>query len=398
MSFGERLKYFRQRAGKSRRVLGGLVGKSEEWVKAVETGRLLPPRLQMLARIAEVLKIKDLSDLTGEQSMPVRLLTGPGHVALPAVRDAINSYPLSTDSPPQPLTHLRARLATAWKARHGSADHRTVLGGMLPDLIRDAQVAALSYEGRKRRQAQAVLAEVFGLAQMYLAYQPCAELLWRVADRAMVAAQESGDPMAIAGAVWFLCQVHRDAGDWDTATDITLDGIRTIEPRLAAGGTDLLALWGALQFEAAYTAARAGETGRAWRHWDEADRAATRLPADYYQPWTSFSQVIIGAHAVTVDVELRHGGEAIRHARRTDPAAIPSRPRRARHLIEVARGHHLRSDHKATVRTLRHAYDSAPETIRYNGYARQITLELVNGPAAVRREANELAEKVGLLT
>ncbi len=45
---GERIKHFRNRVGMPRPVLGGLVGCSAEWVKAVETGRLQVPRLPML--------------------------------------------------------------------------------------------------------------------------------------------------------------------------------------------------------------------------------------------------------------------------------------------------------------------------------------------------------------
>lgn len=55
--FGDRLKRHRERLGMSRPVLGGLVGKSADWVKAVETGRLLTPRLPMLLRLAEVLQV-----------------------------------------------------------------------------------------------------------------------------------------------------------------------------------------------------------------------------------------------------------------------------------------------------------------------------------------------------
>nr|WP_233513176.1 hypothetical protein [Micromonospora craterilacus] len=58
-----------------------------------------------------------------------------------------------------------------------------MLGGLLPGLLRDVQRAALTYDGDERRQAQALLAETLGLAQMFLAYQPAAGLLWRVADR-----------------------------------------------------------------------------------------------------------------------------------------------------------------------------------------------------------------------
>src|SRR5690606_11011533 len=148
---------------------------------------------------------------------------------------------------PQPLEHLAARLNTAWRARHAATDHRTVIGGLLPDLIRDAQTATRAYTGTRQRPSYTLLADVLGLAQMFLAYQPCADLLWRTVDRAILAAQESGDPAALAGAVWFAAQAHRDAGDWDTAMALTVDAIEAIRPVLPDGPDDLLALWGALQ-------------------------------------------------------------------------------------------------------------------------------------------------------
>ncbi|MEU8259108.1 helix-turn-helix transcriptional regulator [Micromonospora sp. NPDC048999] len=396
LTFGQRLKLYRERLGKTRAVLGGLVGRSAEWVKAVENDRLLPPRVHMLDRIARALKV-DVSALVGELGDRSAAVNGPEHPALAAVRDAVNRIPLSDGLQPQPLAQIRERVTAAWRARHQSSDHRTVLGTLLPDLIRDAQRAVLAYEGDDRRRAQAVLAEVLGLAQMFLAYQPAAEVLWRVADRAMIAAQESADPEALARAGWFLCQLHREAGDWDTAMAVTLDVVSALEPRTADAHPNLLALWGALHFEAAYTAARSGEEGRAWRYWDLADRVAQRLPADFYQPQTSFSRVIMGAHGVTIAVELQKSGEAVRQANGVDPAAIPSRPRRARHLIEAARGHHGRGDSEAAVATLRRAYESAPETIRFNGYARQITLDLLDGPRSVRNDVHDLALKVGLV-
>ncbi|MFI6227657.1 helix-turn-helix domain-containing protein [Micromonospora echinospora] len=396
LTFGQRLKVYRERSGKTRAVLGGLVGRSAEWVKAVETDRILPPRIHMLDRIARALKI-DVSVLAVELGDRSTAINGPEHPALVSVRDAVNHVAFSGDAPAESLSSLRERLAVAWRARHRASDHRTVLGGLLPGLLRDGQRAVLVYEGDERRQAQALWAEMLGLAQMFIAYQPAAELLWRVADRAMVAAQESGDPEAIARAGWFLGQAHRDAGDWDTAMVVTLDVLSALERRAVDGSTNLLALWGALNFEAAYVAARAGEEGRAWRYWDRADRVAQRLPEGFYQPQTSFSRVIMGAHAVTVAVELQKPGEAVRQARRHDAAAIPSRPRRARHLIEVARAHYGKDDKESAVATLRQAYESAPETIRYNGYARQITLDLLEGPRSTRDDARDLAARVGLV-
>lgn len=391
---GQRIKIARLRAGKSRPVLGGLIGRSAGWVKGIETERLLPPRLPMLARIAQVLGVP-VADLAWDTTLRQETLSGPGHAALPTVRGALNRYQLIAGKP-QPLGHIAARLDAAWRARHASPDHRTVLGRLLPSLIRDAQIAAQALDGAERRRAQAVLADVLGLTQMFVAYQPDAALLWRVADRAMVAAQDSGDPRAIAGATWFLMEAHRDAGDWDTAMAINLDALRLIEPRLPDADDELRALFGALQAGAAFTAARAGEEGRAWRHWDIADRVARVLPDGYHQQWTWFSPPVVGFYAVSIGVELRKPGEALRQARRLPPESITSTPRRARHLIEVARAHHLRRDHEAVLSTLEQAYATAPETIRYNAYARQMTLDLVKGPSSLRRAAGDLAMRIGI--
>lgn len=392
LSVGRRIQLYRERAGKTREVVGGLVGRSAEWVKSVEKGRILPPRLPMLEKLAAALRCS-VTDLLGDEAPQLQMLAGPGHAALPDVRAALNEYRLSTDAPPVPPDELAARVAAAWRTRHSSADHRTALGALLPSLIRDARDAARSLEGTERRRAQAIAANVLGLTQMYLAYQPAAELLWRSADRAMAYATDSGDPHAIGGAAWFLVEALRDSGDWSTAMTVGLDAIKLVEPYATAGGNDLLAMLGSLHLVAALTAAREGEDGRAWLHWDHADRIADRLPSAYTHPWTWFSRPVLGFYAVSLGVELRKSGEALRQASRVEPASITSRPRRARHLIEVARGHQLRADTGAMVAFLRAAHAAAPETIRFNGYARQMALGLLDSRAS-RDDAREIATKI----
>ncbi|WP_241377604.1 helix-turn-helix domain-containing protein [Glycomyces sp. L485] len=396
MPFGARLKYYRNRAGKTREVLGGLLGKSGSWVKAVETGRLQMPRLQTLLKIAEVLNIRDVADLVGDQPLPIESFRGPGHPALTAVRKAVNNFALAEPHEVN-LAHLRLRLADAWRVRHASANHRTALGELLPGLITEAQAATTTADLAERREAYAILAEVMNLAQMFAAYQPDGNLLWRIAERGMMAAQESGDRAVIASAVWFMCQVHRDAGQWDDSADVIDGALRMLEPRLPDAQTAELSMYGALSFEAAYTAARAGEAGQAWRMWDRADDVASRLPELHYHPQTSFSRAIIGAHAVTAAVELAQPGTALQYARRTDPAAIPSNPRRSRHLVEVARAQHAQGQFAEALATLHDAQRTAPETVRYNGFARRMTLQLLEGPKPLRQSASELAAAVGLV-
>src|SRR5690606_7661775 len=96
-----------------------------------------------------------------------------GHARLPAVKAAVDAFPLSSIVQAPPVAHLAARLASAWSARHTSPHHRDVVGALLPDLIRDAQAAVRQADrAADRRSAQALLSEVYSLAQFFVAYQP----------------------------------------------------------------------------------------------------------------------------------------------------------------------------------------------------------------------------------
>jgi transcriptional regulator with XRE-family HTH domain len=145
---GQRIQFFRTRRGMSRAVLGGLVGKSERWVKAVETGQLQQPKLPILLRLAEALRVTDLAQLTGDQSVPVETFQGAGHPALPAVRSAVNAIAPDISGPPPPLDHIQARVSFAWRARHSAPNHRTVIGALLPDMIQQPHTRRRAEQGQ----------------------------------------------------------------------------------------------------------------------------------------------------------------------------------------------------------------------------------------------------------
>ncbi|MEV6393672.1 helix-turn-helix transcriptional regulator [Streptomyces sp. NPDC051907] len=399
--FGQRLQILRTRKGMTRDQLGGLMGLSGSWVKGVETGRLKTPKLEVVLRLAELLRVRNLADLTGDQSVRIDLFTGPGHPRLAAVKAAVDAFPLDPSTEAPPLAHLEHRLARAWGARHTAPNHREVVGALLPDLIRDAQLAVRqAQQAANAPAAQAILSEVYSLAQFFVAYQPDAALLWRVAERGMVAAQMSEDPHALGVAAWLAAQAHRDSGHghFDAADTVNLQTLAYLEPLLPDADDEVLAIAGALTFEAGYTAARRGETGAAWRYWDQARAMADRLPAGYYHPVTSFSRAVMGAHAVTIAVELHAGGESVRQAAASDAMTIPSRPRRARHRIEEARGYQLDGQPDVALATLAQAHEAAPETVQYNGYAKRIVLEEAESKSpGRRRRASELAVKLGML-
>ncbi|GAA1658547.1 helix-turn-helix domain-containing protein [Actinoplanes couchii] len=357
LAFGQRLQILRVRRGLTRDQLGALVGKSGSWIKGLETGRLKTPKLEVVLALAESLRVHNVADLAGDQSLHADLFVGPGHPRLAAVKAAVDAFPVAAVQEASSIAHIRARLARAWSARHSAPNHREVVGALLPGLLRDAQITVRQADtGPERRAAQAVLAEVYSLSQFFVSYQPDAALLWRVAERGMVAAQELEDPHAIGMAAWLTTQAHRDAGPahFDAADAVNLATLRYLEPLIRDEEVppDVLAITGALTFEAGYTAARRGATGTAWRYWETARAMAGKLSEGYYHPVTSFSQAIMGAHAVTVAVELRQGGESVRQSAAADAVTIPSRPRRARHRVEQARGYHLDRQPDAALATL----------------------------------------------
>lgn len=391
MSFGARLRYHRERAGKTRAVLGGLVGRSEEWVKAVETDRLLHPRLPMLLRLADVLGITDLAQLTGNQSLPVASIRKGTHDAAGAVATAMITATRAPAAEQPSLAALTARVDQAWTLWHRSETHRSAVATVLPGLLTDAHAVTRALTGGRRRAALAEQARVYHLAQLFFAFQPAKQLVWLAADRAMTAATDADDPAAIAAAAWYYAHVYRTSAQLDAAEDTLASAATLLNPD-ASG--EHLARWGQLQLGLALTHAKAGRAGQAWRHHDLAGDAADRHGGTH--PWLMFGRPALDAYAVSIDTDLFRPGEALHRVERYDPATLPSRTRRAVYLIAVARAHSLRKNNLAVLHFLSDALREATDTVRYDTFACTTVLELAEHGGALRADARQLAAAIGL--
>ncbi|MFC5663751.1 multiprotein-bridging factor 1 family protein [Kitasatospora misakiensis] len=393
---GRRIQYYRERAGKSRAVLAGLLGRSPSWLKQVEAGVLLPPRLPMLTRIAQHLGVDDLSLLTGDVSMPRALYSGMDHAALASVRRAVDGAPLGTAGGPAPrLDHIAVQLADAWRTRMTRGDHRTALAELLPPLVSAASVAASHPECTDRRRAEAMYASALNLTQMYAAFQGDGNLVWRVAERALATARASGDPQAIATSCWFLVEAFRKSGQWESAQTLTEDALRLLNP-VRTENPELACAWADIAYHAAITHAVAGEAGDAWRWIDRAKAVSDALPADHWSAPTSGSRQAAALHSVTVAVELRQTGTALRWARRLPEADVIAVPRRGRHLIEVARAHALRGESEKVAERLTTAVEVAPETARWSEETRAMVRALIDGGPSDQVAGRRLADAIGM--
>ncbi len=392
-TFGDRVRYYRDRAGMSRAVLGELCGRSAEWVKAIETGRLLMPRLQLLIRLAEILDVADIGELTGEQRITSAVYGRRRHEQMDRIAASVADYPfVSRDQEPVPPETLAANVAQAWMVWHGSPQHRSAIATILPRLLQDARISARLLDGRERRAALVTLAQVYHLVQLYLSFQPVPHLIMLAGDRAMLAAQESDNPQAVAAAAWYMNHVYRDAGEAAEAR-INLAHRAAAELRPDDSEQDR-SLWGLLHLAMALSHAKTGHRGDAERHWDHADRAARSLSA--HHPWLLFGTETVDAYAVTMYADLTDAHEAVRQADRL-ALTMPSATRRSFHTIEIARAYHLKREPLATVHLLNRAYKLAPDTIAYNLFTRSVVQELMTtGGATVRDDARSLARKLAL--
>jgi transcriptional regulator with XRE-family HTH domain len=396
-AIGERIQNIRTRTGRTRAVVAGLVGRSEDWLRDVEKGRLQhPPGLEMLLRIGQALGVRDLTEITGEHELLVGISRRAGHPVVPAIREAIEGVDLTPTPSPVDTAELAARVERAWRLWHTSDTPRADAGAMLPELIRDGRRALRTLDGQERRAAAAALSGAYALSEQVLAWVADAPLLWLAADRCMSAAEIADDPVTLASASWVLGNVWRSTGREEDAYRLASDAVALLEPCLDED-TDARALWGACQLHGAITAARIGREGDALRGIDQAMGMARAMPTGSAHPWTLFGVANTEISAVSVQVELRKSGGALDAASLVDPDAVPSVDRRARLWLELARAYSQQRDWLGTLGALRTGTTVSEESMRSHPLARSLVADLVShGGRITERESRALAGRLGV--
>jgi len=400
---GQRVRALRLRRGLGLRACAELCGRTEEWLRQVERGEQRLDKLSTLVGLAHVLGVRDLAlivenrldGLTCSRSEGGRLQ----HEAVPAIRNVL-STPTFPAQPVSDLTieigRVRRRLAMAWSAWHRSARPYTALGIVAPGLLRDTLGLHRSAQQFERPQTWAVLAEVFQLAQRFLYCVGEPELAARAADRAMVAAEETDDPVLIATSAWTSTMAALGRDQIDEACEIATTAADHLRPALGTSGNALSA-WGSLQLFTAIAYAKNRQTANAWRHWDLAHRAATRLGLTHHNPLTMFGETNVTIYAVAIEVEVGCSAAAVDRAKAISISTIPSSNRRAQHLIDLARGQLHRRDLDQALTCLLMSERHSTETIVFSPVARQTITQMIEKQRRPARPLLDLAARARLI-
>lgn len=309
--------------------------------------------------------------------------------------------PTSPAGPTPPLPALARRVAfcgTAYQACHYGA-----LGRELATLLPLAQAVADS-ASPGAVEAHVLLSRTLQLTASFLHKYGAATATQAaiVADRALAAAERSGDPVAIGAAARRVVRSLTRQAHPDAAREFAVGTARRLAPELERRGPVGLSTLGMLYLNAVLSASGSGRSPaavhQAAEHVGEAGDAAARQGADLNAGYTSFGPTNVRLHEVDIAVRFEDGWGALRVAERLPTAAVDglTRERRARHLATMARAQLLTRQKDAAAVSLVTAAQLAPEEITSRAPSVALVEDVLGAHAQPPAALRDLARRCGL--
>ncbi|MEV2216604.1 helix-turn-helix transcriptional regulator [Streptomyces sp. NPDC050997] len=397
LTIGERVAWYRRRRGMSQEVLAGFVGRTVDWLSKAENNRLELDRLSVIKTLADALDVS-LGDLLAEPTL-MEWTSDSGNLTVPALRSALMNYRQLTpllgvpiEGEPTPLDELRTSVVEIMDAyqssRCGFATRR------LPLVLADALIAAQSYDGRDREQANELLSLTYQSAAMVLGKVGEVDLAWIAADRGLSAAQQSANPAVIGSLFRSVAHCLLSTGRFDAAVQLIGDASDYLRPGLSGASPEFLSIYGTLFLAGSMAAARADERSTVREFLTEADQAARQLGRDANHMWTAFGPTNVAIQRVATAAELGDMQVAADLGPRIDTSSLPTE-RRTRHNIEVARALSAHNRVDDALAMILEAESWAPEQVRSHYLARELVLTWVrNQRGRPSRGMADLADRL----
>jgi transcriptional regulator with XRE-family HTH domain len=376
---GQRIARARRRRGLSQAVLAGLVGRSESWLSQVERGRRGVDSHSVLVRLAEVLRV-DIEELTGSADYDET-----GRRAYPAaslIEQAMLDYgapgPLDSgegSGREVSLDFLRAQARSAYQAYQGT--RYDAAGRVLPGLIRGVETAARTAH-RASLAACAVRARVYDATAALLSRVGEPFLAWAAADRAMFAAEQSGDPLLAAASAWRLSYMITGRKHPQEALKVAMAAAAALERRMRVPSPERLSVYGALHLAAATAAAASFDRETTGSLLAKARGIADRT-GEANHLGTAFGPVNVAIHAISASLRLGDPRTAAETGEALDLAAMPAGlvGRRTQVNLDLARAYAMTRKDAAAVNLLLAAERLGPQLVRYDPATCDVLTELL---------------------
>jgi transcriptional regulator with XRE-family HTH domain len=388
-SVGERIAYYRRRRGLTQEVLAGLVGRSTVWLSKIERGERVLDKVSVLLALANVLKVRagDLIDgigLSPNSGGPLKPPRG-----IPAIRRTVVGTRPPDIEPPAAAELRRDCERAAALGANGSLEK---LASVLPDLLLGSRAAvAAEVPG-----AWWCLASAYREAGGWARATGDMELALLAADRAVAAAERSGDELLVGAAERQVVNALMRLSRFDEAGSVYSDAVDALAPTNATPRAGW-SIWGVLHLQQSVVAVPAGDVAGAWRVLRDARVAAEHVGPGHNDYWEAFGPAWVTAHEIWVALDSGDAVQALRIADTFDIDELPTPERRARVLLSLAHAYALRRDDAAVVAVLLEAERHAPEVVRHQASAHELVRVLLGRERRSRTPGlRGLAERLGV--
>lgn len=401
-AFGKRVADLRKARDLTQQQLAALLnGRTSSWMSQVERGIQPVNRLDVLQEIADALGVSTQAlDPSAPVPVPPSPPTSVQSNDLDGARLVISGHPalgalLGTESTePVPVERLSEQVDEIWDLTHQAefAAVSVMVTDLVPQLERAVRVVSESERPRMYR----LLSRAYQALAAAFARQGDSRASWVSADRAVTAAELSGDVLLVFAGVYRMVHAFVRLGNNSEADHAVTAAVNALSQR-----TDLtppgLSVLGSLHLAKALVHARCGQRTEAREELAKARVVAERIGEDRNDYNLEFGPTNVAIQSVSTAVDLGDAGEALDIGRTIDASSL-SPERQGRLLMDLGRSHAQRRHLGDAVECLLRAEEVSPETVRTHTAVRQAVKELVllAGPNAPR-ELMDLAERTSAM-
>jgi len=378
MSAGDRLKVARRAAGLTQEQLAERADVNVDTIRKLEQNQRQSMRVSTASALARVMGIETTALLLGTPAEETR-----SDPQLQLIRQAMApaghftpAGDIEEEDAAPALGALRRSVEDAWTLYH--AGEFASLASILPTLITEAQVAAREHANGSTADAHAALAKVLQLGAHTMVQNQMEDLALLGLDRALTAAQRSGDPLLPAmitnSVAWVFLRTGRLA-DSERVAVATADGI---EPAFRSSPPHHVAVYGGLLLSAATAAARHERYDTARDLLNVAQAAALRVGEDSTDRWTTvFGPTAVAMQAVQVEAAAGEWPRMLQLAQRVPLSGKTPVSWKVRFLLDVAHAQAETRRDSDAIETLRDVRRLAPGWMQRHGLATAVVRELL---------------------
>ncbi|MFC9433059.1 helix-turn-helix domain-containing protein [Nocardia sp. NPDC057030] len=388
---GARIELRRIQRRMSRRAVAHRVGRSEEWLRLIESGRRRLDSVQIIVQLAEVLLIDDVTELIDVPARAVPHSTDAVERVLAPLTRVLLDYPAleiyAVADQRATVSAVRAELRRCQEIWACSPQRYSALGERLPAVVWSCRV--LRWQSAQADSAE-LLVHAYHLAVQLLMKIGAHRLAAVVADRAMGVAGDLGIPLLLAASSRQLADALLQLEKYDECRDHAVAAVARLAKQLP-GSVDGAAVTCALYLLAAKAAHAQDDLADADRFLALAQQARA-LP----QPRAGAGQPSGATELGLARMEnaLRHNDfdEIIRIGAAHEPTEREPVGDRARYHIVLAYSFVRRGQDVAAAFALDKAAAACPEDLRYDPEARQALQYLLrNDNQLIRPDVARLA-------